>query len=123
MLPTECSILPPACLQVAPSLPGYLFSEAPRSPGFDVAAIGRLMDNLMRQLGYSAYSCIARVVPLHWLSVSAHSLLVSSHCTPPRHSLTRMGTGCNAMMRTIMQTPRSCSARRHSLSLRPLNCR
>ena len=40
---------------VAPSLPGYTFSEAPRTMGFDVAAMGRLFDSLMHELGYHEY--------------------------------------------------------------------
>jgi hypothetical protein len=40
---------------VAPSLPGYTFSEAPRTMGFDVAAMGRLFDRLMLELGYTEY--------------------------------------------------------------------
>ena len=40
---------------VAPSLPGYTFSEAPRTMGFDVAAVGRLFDSLMHELGYHEY--------------------------------------------------------------------
>jgi pimeloyl-ACP methyl ester carboxylesterase len=40
---------------VAPSLPGYTFSEAPRTMGFDVAAMGRLFDRLMIELGYTEY--------------------------------------------------------------------
>lgn len=40
---------------VAPSLPGYTFSEAPRTMGFDVAAMGRLFDKLMHELGYPEY--------------------------------------------------------------------
>lgn len=42
---------------VAPSLPGYGFSEAPRSRGFGPVAMARTMDLLMRQLGYPAFVC------------------------------------------------------------------
>ena len=40
---------------VAPSLPGYVFSEAPRTFGFDVVAMGLLFDALMHGLGYNEY--------------------------------------------------------------------
>jgi pimeloyl-ACP methyl ester carboxylesterase len=40
---------------IAPSLPGYGFSEPPRSPGWDVARIARAFVELMARLGYPAY--------------------------------------------------------------------
>ena len=40
---------------VVPSLPGYGFSEPPRSPGWDVARIARAWIELMDRLGYSRY--------------------------------------------------------------------
>ena len=41
---------------VAPSLPGYAFSEAPREPGMHPGAIGELMHTLMHDvLGYERY--------------------------------------------------------------------
>lgn len=40
---------------VAPSLPGYGFSERPKIRNFDTAAMARTVDLLMRSLGYSAY--------------------------------------------------------------------
>jgi microsomal epoxide hydrolase len=40
---------------VCPSLPGYGFSEAPRSPGFDVRAMAETMAKLMERLGYPRY--------------------------------------------------------------------
>jgi pimeloyl-ACP methyl ester carboxylesterase len=40
---------------VAPSLPGYGFSDKPRRPGFGVQRIARLFDALMRGLGYDRY--------------------------------------------------------------------
>ena len=42
---------------VAPSLPGYAFSEAPRAPGMHPGAAGELMHQLMRDvLGYERYA-------------------------------------------------------------------
>ena len=42
---------------VAPSLPGYAFSEAPRKPGMHPGAIGELMHGLMHDvLGYRRYA-------------------------------------------------------------------
>lgn len=42
---------------VAPSLPGYAFSEAPRAPGMHPGAIGALMHELMHDmLGYERYA-------------------------------------------------------------------
>jgi len=40
---------------IAPSLPGYGFSEPPRSPGWDVARIARAFVELMDRLGYPRY--------------------------------------------------------------------
>jgi pimeloyl-ACP methyl ester carboxylesterase len=40
---------------VAPSLPGYGFSEAPRAPGWDVERIARAFIELMQRLGYGRY--------------------------------------------------------------------
>ncbi len=40
---------------VAPSLPGYGFSEPPRSPGWDVPRIARAFITLMARLGYPGY--------------------------------------------------------------------
>ncbi len=40
---------------IAPSLPGYGFSEPPRSPGWDVARIARAFTELMARLGYPGY--------------------------------------------------------------------
>ena len=40
---------------IAPSLPGYGFSEPPRSPGWDVARVARAFVELMERLGYPSY--------------------------------------------------------------------
>jgi pimeloyl-ACP methyl ester carboxylesterase len=40
---------------VAPSLPGYGFSDAPREPGWDIARVARAFVVLMDRLGYSRY--------------------------------------------------------------------
>jgi pimeloyl-ACP methyl ester carboxylesterase len=40
---------------VAPSLPGYGFSEPTRTPGWDVARIARAFAELMARLGYDRY--------------------------------------------------------------------
>jgi pimeloyl-ACP methyl ester carboxylesterase len=40
---------------VAPSLPGYGFSEPPRTPGWDVRRIAGAFIELMHRLGYSRY--------------------------------------------------------------------
>ena len=40
---------------VAPSLPGFGFSDKPRAPGTGVGRIAELFDGLMRGLGYGAY--------------------------------------------------------------------
>jgi len=41
---------------VAPSIPGYGFSEAPKHPGGNAAFMARAADALMRQLGYDKYA-------------------------------------------------------------------
>lgn len=40
---------------VAPSVPGFGFSEAPKETGFTVARVGRVWAELMRRLGYERY--------------------------------------------------------------------
>ncbi|KAI7859256.1 Alpha/Beta hydrolase protein [Circinella umbellata] len=40
---------------VIPSLPGYGFSEAPKSPGYGIAKYGTMMNELMITLGYNKY--------------------------------------------------------------------
>jgi epoxide hydrolase len=40
---------------VAPSLPGYAFSEPPRTRGWDVVRIARAFAELMERLGYTRY--------------------------------------------------------------------
>lgn len=40
---------------IAPSLPGYGFSEPPRTPGWDVRRIAQAFVELMRRLGYPRY--------------------------------------------------------------------
>jgi pimeloyl-ACP methyl ester carboxylesterase len=40
---------------VVPSLPGYAFSEPPRTPGWDVRRIAAMFVELMARLGYSRY--------------------------------------------------------------------
>ena len=44
---------------VAPSLPGYGFSEPTHSPGWDTWRIARAFVELMRRLGYSRYGARA----------------------------------------------------------------
>jgi pimeloyl-ACP methyl ester carboxylesterase len=40
---------------IAPSLPGYGFSDAPREPGWDIAHVARAFVELMARLGYERY--------------------------------------------------------------------
>ncbi len=40
---------------VAPSLPGYGFSSAPKKPGFGINQIAKTFDELMVKLGYTSY--------------------------------------------------------------------
>ena len=40
---------------IAPSMPGYGFSEAPAAPGFSVVEVARTNHALMQQLGYARY--------------------------------------------------------------------
>jgi pimeloyl-ACP methyl ester carboxylesterase len=44
-----------ACHVIAPSLPGYGFSEPTRTRGWDVARIARAFAEMMRRLGYARY--------------------------------------------------------------------
>lgn len=47
---------------VAPSLPGYGFSSAPKEPGFGPSEIAKTFDELMVALGYTSY--VAQGQPL-----------------------------------------------------------
>lgn len=40
---------------VAPSLPGYGFSSAPKSPGFGIRQMAATMNEAMLRLGYERY--------------------------------------------------------------------
>jgi pimeloyl-ACP methyl ester carboxylesterase len=40
---------------IAPSMPGYGLSEAPRAPGFDIKAVGTTLAGLMQTLGFERY--------------------------------------------------------------------
>lgn len=40
---------------VAPSLPGFVFSSAPKKPGYDLFSIANTFNQLMVDLGYSTY--------------------------------------------------------------------
>ncbi|RKL39435.1 hypothetical protein BFJ72_g6909 [Fusarium proliferatum] len=44
---------------VAPDLPGFGFSPAPTQPIHDSHENGKIMDNLMKQLGYSKYGIVS----------------------------------------------------------------
>ncbi|KAL9045820.1 MAG: hypothetical protein Q9214_001208, partial [Letrouitia sp. 1 TL-2023] len=45
----------PAFHVVAPSMPGYGFSPAPKNPGMDPTHVASTMNELMKQLGYNKY--------------------------------------------------------------------
>ncbi|KAF8586000.1 alpha/beta-hydrolase [Ramaria rubella] len=45
----------PAFHVVAPSLPGFVFSEASKSPGLSIKATALMIDKLMKKLGYKHY--------------------------------------------------------------------
>lgn len=64
---------------VAPSMPGYGFSEAPRSRGFNVLEVARSFHALMLDLGYADYVAQGG----DWGSMTAQSLgrLFPQHCT------------------------------------------
>lgn len=40
---------------VVPSLPGFGFSEAPKTPGYGVAKNAEIINTLMVKLGYTKY--------------------------------------------------------------------
>ena len=44
---------------IAPSMPGYGFSSAPRTPGFSVQRVGETNAALMEKLGYARYGAQA----------------------------------------------------------------
>jgi len=45
----------PAFHCVAPSIPGYGFSEGPKKPGFKLGCVAEAYDKLMKRLGYKHY--------------------------------------------------------------------
>jgi len=49
---------------VAPSLPGYGWSEAPKSAGFGAPEAASLLNKLMIQLGYEHYAVQGGTSPL-----------------------------------------------------------
>ncbi len=40
---------------ICPSMPGYGFSDAPKSPGFDIKCVAETVAGLMARLGYESY--------------------------------------------------------------------
>ena len=63
---------------VAPSLPGYGWSEEARTPGMDPARIARMLDKLMLDLGYDRYVAQGG----DWGAVIAKTLAITvpEHC-------------------------------------------
>lgn len=91
---------PQAFHVVAPSLPGYGFSSAPRQPGFGVQKIAQTFDALMSALGYQTYVAQgAQNAPLD----SPRSAL--AHLHPFRKALAENGKSCIGMF----ARPKSCA--------------
>ncbi|ORY82633.1 Alpha/Beta hydrolase protein [Protomyces lactucae-debilis] len=75
---------------IAPSLPGFVFSSAPKQPGFDLYKIGATLNQLMVDLGYKSYvaqggdwgSMICRVLALEHTS-NCRAIHVNMFPTPP----------------------------------------
>jgi pimeloyl-ACP methyl ester carboxylesterase len=63
---------------VCPSIPGYGFSDAPRTRGFDIRKLGETVAALMRELGYSAYG--AQGGDWGSMATSYVGLLDAAHC-------------------------------------------
>jgi pimeloyl-ACP methyl ester carboxylesterase len=63
---------------VCPSIPGYGFSDAPRTRGFDIRRLGETVIALMRELGYSAYG--AQGGDWGSMATSYVGLLDPEHC-------------------------------------------
>ncbi|ORY96528.1 Alpha/Beta hydrolase protein [Syncephalastrum racemosum] len=71
---------------VVPSLPGYGFSEAPKTSGFGIMRMGDILDKLMKALGYSSY--VAQGTDwgsaiTHWLAVNRPASCRAAHTNMP----------------------------------------
>lgn len=83
----------PAFHVVAPSMPGYCFSPAPKIPGMDPTHAAAAMNELMKQLGYDKYVIqagdwggivmryIAGLYPENAVSVLANFFIVAPNAT------------------------------------------
>ena len=112
---------------VAPSLPGYAFSEAPREPGWNINRIARTLASLMARLGYDRYAAqggdwgsmvsrtIALVDPEHVLGVHVNMLLVR----PSRSDPTELSDDERARLGEIEEFDREHSAYFALQSTRP----
>lgn len=64
---------------VAPDLPGFGFSPAPTQPGLNPRENGRVMDDLMKQLGYSRYGIVSTDLGWQiamWMTKDAESSVI-----------------------------------------------
>ena len=103
---------------VAPSVPGYAYSEAPREPGWNVNRIARTFAALMARLGYDRYAAqggdwgsmvsreIAVVDPEHVLGVHVNMLMVR----PGRSDPTDLSDDDRARLAQIEEFDREHSA-------------
>lgn len=76
---------------VAPSLPGFTFSSAPKSPSFDLKNMASITNNLMHALGYPKYmaqggdwgSMVVRIMGIHFPEscIAVHVNMVAA--SPP----------------------------------------
>lgn len=73
---------PQAFHVVAPSLPGYGFSSAPRQPGFGLRKIAATFDALMSALGYQTYVAQGALPRMHGLHSSAQLVGPDVHPLP-----------------------------------------
>ncbi|CAO3599590.1 unnamed protein product [Absidia cylindrospora] len=64
---------------VVPSLPGYGFSDPPTAPGFGIAKMGEILNELMLALGYSKYMTHGT----DWGSTISHQMVTryENHCS------------------------------------------
>lgn len=103
---------------VAPSLPGYAFSQAPSEPGWNITRIASAFATLMARLGYDRYAAqggdwgsmvsreIAVVDPEHVLGVHVNMLMVR----PSRSDPTELSDDDRARLDEIDEFDREQSA-------------
>lgn len=123
----------PAFHVVAPSMPGYGFSPAPRIPGMDPTIASGAMNQMMLQLGYDRYvvqggdygSIVLRYItglyPQHVVSALANFFLVQPNATDlARYAANQTTPDETTYIKSIQNFGNSASGYRMLMALHPL---